>query len=191
MANIIFDSARGKTLIPIEDEFLRNRQLFLIGDVDIKSCSNLIKQLLYLDSVDSKSEITIRINSLGGSVQDGLALYDAIMLAKSPVRTVCIGTCASMGALIFLAGDKREMMEHGRIMIHDPAFGGEASISGLKPHEVKARLEDLNKCKESLVKIIAERTGKEVEEIREITKTDTFYDADEAVDFGIATEILK
>lgn len=97
MARIIKESARGYDVIPIEDEFLKKREIFLASDVDEISCNEIIKELIYLDREDSSSEITIYINSPGGMVQDGLAVYDTIMLLNSPVRTVCLGTCASMG----------------------------------------------------------------------------------------------
>lgn len=191
MANVILESARGLQPVCIEDELLRHRQIFLDDQVDGTSCGSLIKQLMVLENDDSSKEITLYINSPGGSVQDGLALYDALMLMKSPIRTVCTGTCASMGAIIFLAGKKREMMRHGRIMIHDPAFGGRHDMGGMKPHEIQAELDDLNRCRESLASIIAERTGKDIKEIYEVTANDTYYSPEEAVKFGLATGIIR
>lgn len=189
MANIIIESSRGLQPVAVEDELLRNREIFLADAVSAESSNDLIKQLMYLDR-QSSEEITFYINSPGGSVQDGLAVYDTIMLMKSPVRTVCLGTCASMGAILFLAGEKREMMPHGKIMIHDPAFGGRHEMGGKKPHEIQTELDDLNRCRESLAGIIAERTGKTVEEIYKVTVNDTYYDPEEAVEFGLATNII-
>ena len=190
MARIIKESARGYDVIPIEDEFLKKREIFLASDVDENSCNEIIKELIYLNREDSSSEITIYINSPGGMVQDGLAVYDTIMLLNSPVRTVCLGTCASMGAILFLAGDKREMMKHGKIMIHDPSFGGNHSIGGKKPHEIQMELDDLNRCRMSLAQIIADRTGKSLEDICKVTEKDAFFSAEEAVEFGLATGII-
>lgn len=190
MANVIHESSRGLQPIAVEDELLRKREIFLVDAVSAESSNELIKQLIYLDN-ESSEEITIYINSPGGSVQDGLAVYDTIMLMNSPVRTVCLGICASMGAILFLAGEKREMMPHGKIMIHDPAFGGRHEMGGKKPHEIQAELDDLNRCRESLAQIIAKRTGKTIEEIYEVTVNDTYYDPDEAVEFGLATNIIK
>ena len=190
MANIIMETARGYQPIAIEDELLKSREIFMCDQVDGASCNELAKQLMYLERQDPNAEITIYINSPGGSVQDGLAIYDLIMLMKSPVRTVCMGTCASMGAILFLAGKKREMMSHGKIMIHDPAFGGHREISGKKPHEIQTELDDLNRCREALAKIIAERMGHTVEEIEKVTVNDAYYDPDEAVEFGLATAVL-
>ncbi|MCR5502668.1 MAG: ATP-dependent Clp protease proteolytic subunit [Lachnospiraceae bacterium] len=191
MANIILESARGIQPVAIEDELLRSRMVFLDGEVTGESCAQIIRQLMYLEKEDSTSGITFCINSPGGSVQDGLALYDVLMLLKSPVRTVCTGTCASMGAILFLAGTKREMMTHGKIMIHDPAFGGRHDMGGKKPHEIQTELDDLNRCREALAMIIAKRTGKTLEEIYEVTAEDTYYTAEEAVDFGLATGIVR
>ena len=191
MANIILESARGLQCVSIEDEFLRHREIFLSDDVNERSCNEIIKELMYLEKEDSSSEITIYINSPGGSVQDGLAVYDTIMLLNSPIRTVCLGICASMGAILFLAGEKREMMKHGKIMIHDPAFGQGHEIGGKKPHEIKMELDDLNKCRESLAKIIAERTGKKLKDVYKVTAGDAFFDAEEAVKFGLATNIIN
>ena len=190
MANIIKESARGIQTVAIEDEFLGRREVFLATGVDETSCNRVIKELIYLDKEDSSSEITIYINSPGGSVQDGLAVYDTIMLLNSPVRTVCLGTCASMGAILFLAGERREMMEHGKIMIHDPSFGRGHEIGGKKPHEIQMELDDLNSCRESLAAIIAGRTGRELEEVYQVTERDAYFNAKEAIEFGLATAII-
>ncbi len=190
MANVIFESARGIQPVPVRDELLRQRMLFLTERVDSETCNELIQQLMYLEREDSEKEIVLYINSPGGSVQDGLAVYDLLRLLKSPIRTVCIGTCASMGAIIFLAGDKREMMIHGKIMIHDPAFGGNHEMGGKKPHEIQTELDDLNRCRQSLAEIIADRTGRDIEEVYSVTANDTYYNPQEAIEFGLATGVI-
>lgn len=134
--------------------------------------------------------MTIYINSPGGEVISGLAVYDYISIMKSPVRTVCTGTAASMGAILFLAGKKREMLPHTRLMIHDPSYSHN-DIGGRKSHEIQHELDKLNETRESLAKIIAEKTGKTLEEIYEVTASDTFYSAEEAIEFGLATDIMK
>lgn len=190
MANVILESHRGLQPVPIEDELLRGREIYFTESVTDESVCELIKQLKYLEREAPDEEITLYINSPGGAVQPGLAAYDLIMLMHAPVRTVCLGTCASMGAILFLAGEKREMMKHGRIMIHDPAFGGNHSIGGKKPHEVQTELDNLNRCKEALARIISERTGKKIEEVYDVTVEDTYYNPEEAVEFGLATGII-
>lgn len=189
---VILESSRGFETVSLKDKMLSDsREIFLTEDVNAESCNNLITQLMYLNRTDPDKEITLYINSPGGSVTDGLAVYDVIGLLDAPVKTVCMGICASMGAILFLSGDRREMMEHGRIMIHDPAFGGKHEMGGKKPHEIQAELDDLNRCRESLAKIISERTGKSLEEIYKVTSNDTYFSAQEAVAFGLATDIIR
>ena len=190
MANVIYESPRGYDLVKIEDEFLKDREIFLTEEVNAATMDDLIKQVMFLEKQDNTKEITLYINSPGGSVSSGLALYDLLMHIKSPVRTVCIGIAASMGAILFLAGKKREMMEHGRIMIHDPSYG-HLDISGKKPHEIQQELDSLNKTREATAKIIAKRCNKEIEKIYEVTANDSYFDADEALEFGLATDIIR
>lgn len=189
---VILESSRGFEALNLLDKLLSDsREIFLTEAVNAESCSKLITQLMYLDRADPGREITLYINSPGGSVADGLAVYDVMRLLDAPVRTVCMGTCASMGAILFLAGDKRGIMEHGRIMVHDPAFGSGHDIGGKKPHQIQSELDDLNRCRKSLAEIISERTGRTMGEVYKVTVNDTYFSAQEAVDFGLATEIVK
>ena len=190
MANILKETVRGTDCIKIEDELLSRREIFLTEEVNPETSNELIKQLMYLERQDSGKEITLYINSPGGEVISGLAVYDLISLMKSPVRTVCTGTAASMAAILFLAGEKREMLPHTRLMIHDPSFSG-GSIGGKKSHELRHELEKLDEVREALAKIIAEKTGRPLEEIYDVTSDDTFYSAEEAIAFGLATGIMK
>ena len=184
------NTAHGISTIPIETEFLMNRELFVTDQIETKAMDSLIKQLIFLDRQDPEKEIVIYINTPGGEVRSGLAAYDVIKLLKAPVRTVCIGTAASMGAILFMAGDKREMLPHTKLMIHDPAPGG-GSMQGIKPGEMEELLKDLISVRDELCGIIAETTGKPVEEIRRATAKDTYFSAREAVEFGIATGIFE
>lgn len=190
MANVLKETVRGIDKIAIEDEFLENREIFLVDEVNDASSNELIKQLLYLERRDNTAQITLYINSPGGNVISGLAVYDCMRLMKSPVKTVCIGAAASMGAILFLAGDEREMLPHTRLMIHDPSFG-RLDVSGKKPHELQQEVDSLSKVKETLAQIISEKTGKPLEEIYKITANDTFFDANEAIEFGLATAVCK
>ena len=189
---VILESARGFETLYLRDKLLSDsREIFLTQEVNAQSCSSLIPQLMYLNRTEPNREITLYINSPGGLVADGLAVYDVIRLLTAPVRTVCLGTCASMGAILFLAGKKRDIMEHGRIMVHDPAFGGNHDIGGKKPHQIQSELDDLNRCREALARIISERTGKSLSQIYELTANDTYFSAQEAMEFGLATRILQ
>lgn len=190
MANILKETVRGIDCIRLEDEFLKDREIFLTEEVNAQTSNELIKQLMYLERQDSESEVTIYINSPGGEVISGLAVYDYIGMMKAPVRTVCIGTAASMGAILFLAGNKRQMLPHTRLMIHDPSYSHN-DIGGRKSHEIQHELDKLNETREALARIISEKTGRSIDEIYKVTADDTFYSAQEAIDFGLATEILK
>lgn len=190
MANVIKETARGIQTISIEDELLAGREIFLTEQVDSATTNELLKQLMYLERQDNSKEVTIYINSPGGEVISGLAVYDYISMMKSPVRTVCTGTAASMGAILFLAGKKREMLPHTRLMIHDPSYSHN-DIGGRKPHEIQHELDKLNETREALARIIAEKTGKTLEEIYEVTASDTYYSTEEAIAFGLATGIMK
>lgn len=189
MANVIKETVRGIDLVPLNDELFSSRELFLTSMIDHQSSCELIKSLMYLDRQDN-SEITIYINSPGGEVMSGLALFDQISMMRSPVRTVCIGTAASMGAIIFLAGQKRQMYPHAQLMIHDPSYDRN-DISGLKPHEVRQELDKLNEVRKTTAEIISEKTGKPIKEVYKLTANDTFFTAQEAVASGFADEIVK
>lgn len=183
------ETARGCELYCLEDSFFHNRQIFMNDAVDADSANEMIKQLFYLNQKNTKEEITIYINSPGGEVTSGLAVYDCIRLMDAPIKTVCTGTAASMGSILFLAGDKREMLPHTKIMIHDPAFGNH-DIGGMKPLEIQKEVDRIMKTRDILCGIIAERTGRTKEEVLEKTKTDSFFTAEEAIEFGLATAVV-
>ena len=126
---ILHESARGIDAYGPESGLLKSRMLFFTEEVTAESANELIEYLLFLDKDAPGEEITICINSPGGEVVSGLAVYDTIRMLESPVRTVCIGTAASMGSILFLAGEKRLMLPHCKIMIHDPLIAG---LSGSK-----------------------------------------------------------
>lgn len=188
--NIIKESARGLERISFEEEMLSRRQISLVGEVNSVTMHNLLSQLMYLESDSPGEEITLFINSHGGECESGLAVYDYINIMRSPLKTVCTGTAASMGAILFLSGKKREMLPHTKIMIHDPSYGN-YNISGVKPAEISILLESLKEMQATLCQIIMKHTGKCREEILEITKTDTYFSSKEAIKFGLATDLYK
>ena len=186
--NILEETARGIQSYAIEDMMLKNREIFLTSAINDQSAVDTIKQLMYLDH-KSADPVTIYINSPGGSVISGMAIYDYIRLMRSPVTTVCVGTAASMGAILFLSGSRRMMLPHSKVMIHDPYFGGNA-MAGQKPLELKEKLNDLMETRKMLAEVIVEQTGMSKRQVLNFTKKDTFFDAKEALKVGIATEIL-
>ncbi len=192
MSNIIYETTKGVTSVDITDRFLGEGKVFVTGEISPEHCNEWVRQLLYLAWNDTIDEITLFVDSPGGSVTAGLSLYDTIRLVTEfkPVRTVCIGMCASMGAIIFLAGEERKMMTHGKLMIHDPAFGEGHDIGHKKPHEIQIELDDLNKCREVLGELISQRTGMKLKEVYKITEHDAYFTAEEAVQKHLATQII-
>ncbi|MBO5388240.1 MAG: ATP-dependent Clp protease proteolytic subunit [Lachnospiraceae bacterium] len=187
MANYAKESAKGIEVLTLEDVLYSSREIFITDEVNASTSVKLIKELMVLDKL-SDEEVTIYINSPGGEVISGMAVYDVIRMMRAPVKTVCIGTAASMGAMLFLAGDKREMLPHTRLMIHDPAFGG-GNMAGKKPHELQQYVEKLKQTQDIIVDIIAERTGKSKEEVRDTTKEDSYFNVEEAMEYGLATGV--
>ena len=185
-ARIIRESSHGYDLIPIQDEMLSHREVELVGEVDAASVNALVRQLRYLQRQDPEGQITLFINSPGGSVDSGMALYDVMQAVSCPIRTVCVGLAASMAALLFVSGSRRDMLPHSRIMIHDPLIvrtGG----SALK---LKAVSDDLMETRQIIARVISEHSGKSLEEVLAKTATDSYFRAEEVVEFGLADHII-
>lgn len=191
MSNVLKESSRGIDIIPIDDHLLANNNVFITGAICRESCNEVIKKLIYLNSLHDDNEITIFIDSGGGEVQAGLALYDFIRMLQKPVRTVILGQACSIAAVLFLAADTRLLLSDSRVMIHDPSFAGGHDVSGLKSHEIQVELDELNKCREKIASIIAERTEKSIEEVYEVTKKDSFFNATESIEFGLSTGLFS
>ncbi len=186
MSNLIKESVRGLEKLDAEDILMTARKIFLTEQVDRMSCDDLLKKLMALNEDDPNEPITLYINSPGGDVYSGLAVYDYIRIMPAPLITVCVGMAASMGALLFLAGEKRLVMPHSRIMIHDPSFSS-GQFGGMKPHELQRIADDLKSVRDVTARVIADVTGKRINQILKVTKDDTYYSAEEAIDFGLAT----
>lgn len=184
---ILRESAEGINRFDIRDEMLANRELELTGAVDAESCAGIIRGLIYLQRQDAKAPITLYVNSPGGEVQSGLALYDTMRAVSCPVHTVCLGMAASMGALIFIAGDERQILPHGRVMIHDPLIGGGIGGSALS---VKARADDLMRIRDITAEVISRHSGMPLERVFKLTASDTYFEAQAAVDAGLADRII-
>ena len=188
-ADIIRESYQGYCSIRIQDEMLSHREIECIGEINDDSVNELIRQLRYLEREDPEGEIKIFINSPGGMVSCGLALYDVMKIITCPITTICIGLAASMAAILFVVGDKREMLEHSRIMIHDPLIGGQG-IAG-SAIQLDARVKDLMNTRMITAGILAKHTDHSVEEILEKTASDSYFYAPEAISFGLADEIIR
>lgn len=187
MPGIMKETSNGIFRCSIQDEMFQRREIECTGEITQESAYALILQLRYLEKEDPEAEITMYINSNGGAVSSGLALYDVMQAVGCPVRTVCVGMAASMGALLFAAGNRRDILPHARVMIHDPLLAGSVGGSALK---VDSLSRELMKMRTVTCEILAKHTGKGPEEIYAKTAMDSYFDAQEAVDFGLADKII-
>lgn len=185
--NIIKETCEGTACIPLRDALFRRREIYCTGEIDAETANGIIVQLHFLALEDPEKEITLYINSPGGEVSSGLAVYDAMQAVSCPVKTVCIGMAASMAALLFAAGARREMLPHGRVLIHDPLIPGNLAGSALKIDSVA---KDLMQTRETVGRILAEHTGHSLDEVLEKTATDCYFSAPEAVAWGLADCII-
>lgn len=187
-ANILHESSKGFQTISIADEMFRKRTIFFTEPVTPESVEKLIAQLMELESQDPGKRITVFINSPGGDVHSGFAAVDTMLGITSPIRTVCTGIAASMGAILFLVGEERIITPHSKVLIHDPSYGG-GNLAGVKPLNIKEDLDKLMSIRSDLANFIAERTGKSKKFILSLTKTDCCLSAEKALAMGIATGI--
>ena len=179
---------RGDGPHPIADMMFQRREVWLTGEITSEVADAVIAQILHLDAEDPDAEITLYIDSPGGSVTAGLSIYDVMQAVSADIHTVCVGTAASMAAVLFAAGDRREILRHGEVMIHDPLVSGGISGSALTVQEKSNRLMDKRKV---LSGILAEHTGKDIKQIHKVTGKDTYFGAEEAVAFGLADSIVE
>ena len=186
---ILHESSRGISTYSVESSLLQRRILFFNEEVNAVSSIQLIEHMLYLEADDPDGEITVCINSPGGEVVSGLTVYDAMRMLKCPIRTVCTGMAASMASIIFMGGDKREMLDHTKIMIHDPLISQPAGTK--KALDLEKEAERLMEARSVLAGIIAERCGRSIEEVLEKTREDCFMDVKQAMEFGIATGVCE
>lgn len=185
---VIRETSQGIEYIPITDLMLQRREVWLNGEIDSSMADAVISQILYLDAEQPGKEITLYIDSGGGSVSAGLAIYDVMQAVQSSIRTVCIGMAASMAAVIFSAGNRREILRHGEVMIHDPLVSGGISGSALTVQDKSQRLMQLRKI---LCGILAQHTGKTLKQIYTMTAKDTYFAAEDAVKYGLADTVVE
>ncbi len=185
---IIRETSAGYFAYDIRDEMLSHREVECVGEINEATVYSLCRQLRYLQAQDPQKEITLFINSPGGEVKSGLALYDVMQGITCPIRTVCMGRAASMGAVVFAAGDVRHILPHGQVMIHDPLISGALGGSALAIQDVSR---GLLKTRETICAILSKHTGKSRKEVLRKTAKDTWFDAQEAVDFGLADQIIQ
>jgi ATP-dependent Clp protease protease subunit len=185
---VIDQSSRGERAYDIYSRLLKDRIIFLGTPINDEVANLLIAQLLFLESEDPDKDINFYINSPGGSVTSGLAVYDTMQYIKPDIATVCIGQAASMGALLLAAGSakKRYSLPNSRIMIHQPMGGVQGQASDI---EIQAR--EILRMRETLNKILKEHTGKDLTQIQKDTDRDYFMSGIEARDYGIVDHVIR
>ena len=181
------ETARGITLTSIYDEMLSRRELSVTGDVNSAMAFDVCQQLLQLEHEDPSAEITLYVSTPGGDVSAGLAIVDTMCTISCPVRTVCLDMAASMGAIIFVSGDRREMFPNAELMIHDPLIQN-VSGSALSVQETSRRLMGLRR---TLSQILADRSGLSVKRVQSLTARDTFLTAERSCELGFADAIVE
>jgi ATP-dependent Clp protease, protease subunit len=184
---VIEQSGRGERAFDIYSRLLKERVIFLVGPVNDHSANLIVAQLLFLESENPDKDISLYINSPGGSVSAGMAIYDTMQFIKPQVSTLCTGMAASMGAFLLAAGakDKRFSLPNSRIMIHQPSGGAQGQATDI---EIQAR--EILYLRERLNGILAEKTGQSVDQIAKDTERDNFMSASEAVTYGLIDKVL-
>lgn len=184
---VIEQSNRGERSYDIYSRLLEDRIIFLSDEVNDATASLIVAQMLFLDAKDSDKDIQFYINSPGGSVTAGMAIYDTMQHVRSDVSTICVGMAASMGAFLLASGTKgkRFALPNSTIMIHQPAGGAKGQATDIKIHA-----EWILKTKDNLNRILSERTGQPLEKIQRDVERDYFMSAWEAKDYGIVDEVM-
>jgi ATP-dependent Clp protease protease subunit len=185
---VVEQTSRGERAFDIFSRLLKERIIFLTGPVEDGMASLIIAQLLFLESENPKKEIAMYINSPGGVVTSGLAIYDTMQYIRSPVATVCVGMAASMGSFLLAAGEPghRVALPNARVMVHQPSGGFRGQASDIERHA-----EDIIKTKKRLNALYAKHTGKPIEEIERALDRDNFLSADEAMAFGLVDHVYE
>ena len=173
----------------IDEQMMKRREIFLWGDINDESAELVVQKILFFDG-QNHEDITIFVNSPGGAISSGLAIYDAMQYAKSKIITVCMGLAASMGAVILCAGSngKRYTWENARIMIHQPLIAG--NFFG-PASDIQIQAEEMLRVRDRLNTILSHHTGKPIKKIEEDTDRDYFMSAQEALEYGVVDKIVK
>ncbi len=185
---VIARTSQGERSYDIYSRLLKDRIIMLNGEINDDLANSIIAQLLFLEAQDDKKDISIYINSPGGSISAGMAIFDTMNLVKCDVSTICVGMCASMAAFLLAAGTKgkRYALPNSEVMIHQPLGGANG-----KATEIKIAAEHILKIKDKLNKILAINTNQDINTIEEDTERDNYMNAKEALEYGIIDEIIK
>jgi ATP-dependent Clp protease protease subunit len=185
---VVEQTGRGERAYDIYSRLLKDRIIFLGGPIDDQVANLIIAQLLFLEAEDPEKDIHLYVNSPGGVVTSGMAIYDTMQYLKAPVSTICVGQAASMGAVLLAAGEKgkRFTLPNSRIMIHQPLGGFQGQASDISIHA-----QEILRMRESLNEILALHTGKKIDKIAADTERDFFMGSDAAKEYGIVDGIVE
>ena len=185
---VVEQTSRGERAYDIYSRLLKERVVFIVGPIDDHLANLVVAQLLYLESENPDKDVSLYINSPGGSVTAGLAIYDTMQFIKPHISTLCVGQAASMGAVLLAGGEseKRFALPHSRIMIHQPLGGFQGQASDIDIH---AR--EILKVRDQLNRLLARHTGQTIEKIDEDTERDNFMGGEEAVAYGLIDKVLN
>ena len=185
---VVEQTSRGERAYDIYSRLLKERIIFVVGPVEDYMANVIIAQILFLESEDPKKDISLYINSPGGSVTAGMAIYDTMQFCKPEISTLCIGQAASMGAVLLAGGadKKRFALTNSRVMIHQPLGGFQGQSSDIQIHA-----QEIQKVRESLNSILSKHTGNDINKITQDTDRDNFMNASEAKDYGIIDSVLE
>lgn len=181
---IVEESKQNVAIMDVFSKLVQQRIIFIDGPINDDLANAVIAQMLYLSSIDPAKQIDIYINSPGGSIVSGLAIYDVSQLIKTPIRTVCIGEASSMAAILMVMGVERCGLKHSRFMLHQASGGAIGSTEDLK-----TQLKEVELLQNSLYEIIKEKTN--LKEIDEWLKFDRYFSSEEALEYGLITKILN
>ena len=189
---VVEQTARGERSYDIFSRLLNDRIIVLSDEVNSATASLVVAQLLYLEGQDQEKDISLYINSPGGSITDGFAIYDTMNYIKCDVSTICMGMAASMGAFLLAAGarGKRLALPNSEIMIHQPLIGGQVGLTG-QATDIKIHADHLVRVRSRLNHILAERTGKPLAQVELDTERDNYMSAQEALDYGLIDAVIE
>ena len=185
---VVEQSSRGERAYDIYSRLLKERIIFLTGPIDDNIASLICAQLLFLESENPKKEISFYINSPGGIVWSGLAMYDTMQYISSKIMTICIGQAASAGSLLLTAGEDnmRYSLPNSRIMMHQPSGGYQGQVT-----DIEIQTKEIIKTKKRLNEIYAKHSGKDIKEVEEIMERDKYFSPQEAIKFGLIDKIVE
>ena len=186
--NVLVKSSSGITQVSADSKLLSQRKVFIEGEISSESACEFIKKILILNEEDTDKNIDVLINSPGGEINSGMAIYDVIQASKAPIRMFCIGRAYSMGAVLFSSGNHgRYMLPHSELMLHEPLLGNRVSGNS---SSIQSISESLLETKRRMNQILARHTGKSEEEVEKATSYDHYYSPEESREFGLCDEIV-